>query len=285
MSRSVLTWAAAVGAAALLCLALLFAGEGLLQACADNWLKLDDGYCKSLAPEVGAAGFDAVVVGGLAALIAARISRSKGLFEHELLIERARFDVDKAASLQALTDVWRSQQRLHGLKFGPDVLSSRSLTRFSFVSRTSASTFDHVIFEGCTLDQCQFGNGSRGSTFDNADFRNTLVERSSFANCIFRFDKTAVAFAGAAFRLVDFRNVTIRNAEMGAASFSGCTFWGARLENSVLPMPVHSLWARAGTIIHVDADTIEVKTLRQFAREKPLHALWFLVRLNFPSAA
>lgn len=197
-----------------------------------GWARLDVSYVNSLGPEIGGSGLDAVLIGGIAGLVTARLDRWREDARRRAGLERRRRR-RAAPSLGEVMSHDTPRLPLWGFEVEDQHVEDLRSVRAA-LSRAGAepTSLRRVAFDGCEL----VGLDARGCTLDHTSFSHSLLIRCDFSGAIVQSDRADVAFPGATITGCRFDGATFDSVTFAeAAAVTECTFWNATFIHGAAP--------------------------------------------------
>lgn len=189
------------------------------------WLSPD--YVKNLGPNIGSAGIDAVVVGGVVSLLFWKLQRSSSHAAYKKLL-RHKAERKIKIKLESVVEMFCWGLDLSGFTFDNENINVDIIDSYNFVGK-NPSKFDGIIFEGCNLRRVRFGNRKHGCEFNLCKFIECDISHCDFRNSTFNANFGTQPFQmgnnnlnNNNFALSRFNNVII-----SPVMFKKSIFWGA----------------------------------------------------------
>lgn len=192
-------------------------------------------YLKSLGPEVGGTGIDAVLIGGTTGVIVSRLAKWRKIDDQNHAVRRRRSS-GVAIDLRDELSQYSGALDLSGLNFSGATISDVDLkgTRFSVKGR-QGSTLTKIVFNGCNLIGVDF----RGCELENVRFKNCEMKNCDFTGAIIRVTDGTQMFDVKSLRRCRFDKVRFFTVDLENVEHRGCSFWEATfLASAQMPQDI-----------------------------------------------
>jgi hypothetical protein len=291
----VIRWFVQPFAALVFALALLYLGQfvgDFTGFAPPGWLpdfaKLKINYLNGLSSEIGGSGFDALVVGGVAGLVVARMNRQRDSERQRASLRRRR----KFSGTVELKEELKSgapRLPLAGFSFaGDDILDldivsprffeHRLVDRLRATNGPVKSLLEEITFKGCQISGARFGGRADGAELKHCQFTCCEIQASDFRNSRFIGKSGSEPFVGTKLTRCNFDGAKFAKANMVDVEMRWCSYWGASFDNSRLPVKLFDALDKAGLIIREGTGTFRVCTRREALKVLTLARIEFLVR-------
>jgi hypothetical protein len=234
---------------------LLVAGQALTHVVPPKgWTFVDPEYVRGLGTEIGGAGLEALIIGGVAAVAAAWLQRWRDHDEHLERIRRRR----RLGREVRLSEEFSTPTRalpLWALHFKDDQIRDETIRKARF-SRdgTDSSSLSDLLFEGCALVGVDF----RGCDLTNVRFAYSELRRCDFRGAVFRTSLGQVPFHTSSLLRCRFDGAVLEGVGLGGRHRGG-SFWGMKVQSGRLPEEVfRSLGDRATIDMDKEGDGFRV---------------------------
>lgn len=229
-----LSWAAAITAFLALVGGLLAFGQWLSgEAMPTTPPYLNSTYVRGLGTEVGGAGLDALLVGGVAGLISTWLHRWREVdAQHASIRHRRR----RGRPVQLAEELAKSSGALQlwGGGHAGDRIEDKVLRRTRFSNRgRDAAHLRGVVFEACDLTKVSF----RNCVLTDVQFPGSELTACDFRGATFSTTTGASPFMGSKLTRCRFDGAVIDGVDLGG-DHGGSAFWRAEVRDGHLPRKV-----------------------------------------------
>lgn len=186
-------------------------------------------YIQALAPEIGGLGL-AVIVGGIAGLVAARYERG----QNEVQLRKS-LKLKKEHSVPfTLSDVLGKADNLPlaGSSFANEDIFVTEIISPTFADRDDASTLTDIKFVGCEISGARFSKSAKKCELSSVWFENSKLHRCDFQSTKISHKGGSQGFSGSELNSCRFDGAHFENVSLEGCVLKGCTFWGAKFTGS-----------------------------------------------------
>lgn len=240
---------------ALAAIAILFFGGYYLSLVGSTdtftWLPTAK-YVGELGANIGVAGFDALVVGGIAGFVSAEIATDR---QRRRRADRLRLRRGPKRSILIKTeaDTGLTHLPLWGFSFSGQKVEDAIVDSARFgapKAGETASTFTRIEFHDCVMTKVSFFGRSGSSTLSDSSFINSVLVRCDFRGTTITADQVADAFDGSTLRRCKFDGAVITGVRFDGATLDNCSFWRAELDGTLLSKAVYDPLIAIGAIVN-----------------------------------
>jgi hypothetical protein len=242
---------------------LVFQGGSLLfQNCTyyKNLMSGDPEYCKGVAESFGVTGFQILFLSVVASVWLRFLSDSIEMDSYRKKIDESRGinRVNMFGDLYKLTSSWID---FGGYNFKEQSIDKLEIKRVSFYHRKNgAAKIDNATFNCCNFYRVNFGLRYGGAELINTKFIDCKFTNVSFRNCIitanqsdFEIFRNTNGFCDK----IDFSDAVLININIENARFKAVRYWGARLQDSLIPRIHYEKMRGWGAIVTVEQKLLE----------------------------
>ncbi|MDO6415405.1 pentapeptide repeat-containing protein [Sphingomonas sp. BIUV-7] len=216
-----------------------------------TWLPTPK-YVGELGANIGVAGFDALVVGGIAGFVSAEIAtdRQRRRRAHRLQLRRGP---KRSLLIKTEADTGLTHLPLWGFSFSGQKVEDAIVDSARFgapKAGETASTFNRVEFHDCVMTKVSFSGRAGSSTLSDSSFIDSDLLKCDFRGTTITADQVADAFDGSTLRQCKFDGAVITGVRFDGATLDNCSFWRAELDGTLLSKAVYDPLIAIGAIVN-----------------------------------
>lgn len=216
-----------------------------------SWLP-NSKYVGELGANIGAAGFDALVVGGIAGIVSAEIATDRQRRRRARRLEMRR-GPERSVDIKVEADTGLTKLPLWGFLFSRQKIVDVVLDRAHFgapITGEMASTFNEVDFHDCVMTRVSFAGAAGSSTLRDSRFIDSVLVECDFRGVKITADNVVDTFTGSTLRRCKFDGAVITGVRFEGATLDNCSFWRAELDNTLLDKSVYDPLFAIGAIVN-----------------------------------